>query len=391
MPKQYRPAGGKALLRYAVETMLAHPAITHVRVVISEAHRGYYGEAMGVMRHAGADGAREAPHLASPLRGKGKLGQPIAGGAARQDSVRLGLEALAADAPEYVLIHDAARPMLSHALIDRVIGALKEHKAVMPVVPVADTLREAVAGTWQERAREGLMAVQTPQGFDFQTILNAHRALAGEQRTDDIAVLLAYNAAIPVHAVPGEPQNRKVTTPEDMSHLLATMNAARLPRTGMGYDVHRLIPGNGTIRIGGIDIAHDFALEGHSDADVVLHAITDALLGTIADGDIGAHFSPQDARWKGKDSAAFLEDAAARVERAGGTITHIDVTVLCEAPKIAPHRDVMRERIAAILKIPIAQVSVKATTTEGLGFTGRREGIAAQAVANALFTMAEAA
>ena len=373
LPKQYQHIGGKPMLRYSVEALLRHPAVTQVRVVISAEHRVLYDEAIAGLN----------------------LPEPIIGGSERQESVRLGLEALAADTPDYVLIHDAARPLLSQALIGRIVAALPEHRAVMPVMPVADTLRAASEAGWQERPREGLVAVQTPQAFRFQTIRDAHRAAIGAQRTDDIAVLVAYDADSTVHAVTGEPQNRKITTPEDMDYMAASMGALRAPRVGMGYDVHRLIPhahgSEQTIRIGGISIAHEARLEGHSDADVVLHAITDALLGTIADGDIGAHFSPNDARWKGADSADFLMHAMERVMHAGGSISHIDVTVLCEAPKIAPHREAMRARIAGLLHVPVGSVSVKATTTEGLGFTGRREGIAAQAVATVMFLASEVA
>ncbi len=369
LPKQYQPIAGVPMLRRTVQAFVNHPMVSEVRVVISPEHRALYDAAM--------DGL--------------SLADPIHGGAERQDSVRLGLEALGSTPPSHVLIHDAARPFVTEGLISRVAAALAEHKAVMPTLAVSDTLRQQGQDGWQEHDRTRMVAVQTPQGFEFQTILNAHRALAGAQRTDDIAVVFDYDATIHAHAVTGDAANQKMTTAEDMTLHSARLAVLRTPRVGMGFDVHKLIPGDGTIRIGGIDIAHSHALEGHSDADVALHAITDALLGTVADGDIGAHFSPHDARWKGKDSAAFLEDAARRVHDARGRIAHIDVTILCEAPKIAPHRAAMRERIAAILTLPVTAVSVKATTTESLGFTGRREGIAAQAVATVMFEQSEAA
>lgn len=371
LPKQYQRVGGKALLRYSVETLLAHKRVNEVRVVISAEHRTLYEEAVAGL----------------------VLGEPIIGGPERQDSVRLGLEALATDAPTYVMIHDAARPMLPAALIDRICDALLTHDAVMPTLPIADTLRERTAGGWAERPRDAMMAIQTPQAFRYTLIREAHRTALPPQRTDDIAVLLAYDANTLVHAVDGAPENRKITTSGDMAQMAAIVMQAAAPRVAMGFDVHRLIPQDGgtTLRIGGIDIAHDAQLEGHSDADVVLHAITDALLGTIADGDIGAHFSPSDARWKGADSESFLTHASDRVKAQGGTLAHLDVTILCEAPKIGPHRDAMRARIASMLGLALHQVSVKATTTEGLGFTGRREGIAAQAVVTVMFARSEAA
>lgn len=371
LPKQYQRVGGKALLRYSVETLLAHERVDEVRVVISAEHRTLYEEAVAGLA----------------------LGEPIIGGPERQDSVRLGLEALATHAPTYVLIHDAARPMLPAALIDRICDALATHDAVMPTLPIADTLRERTAGGWAERPRDAMMAIQTPQAFRYSLIREAHRAAVPPQRTDDIAVLLAYDANALVHAIDGAPENRKITTSGDMAQMAAMVMQTAVPRVAMGFDVHRLIPQDGatTLRIGGIDIAHDAKLEGHSDADVVLHAITDALLGTIADGDIGAHFLPSDARWKGADSESFLTHAHARVKAQGGTLAHLDVTIVCEAPKIGPHRDAMRARIAGMLGLALHQVSVKATTTEGLGFTGRREGIAAQAVATVMFAHSEAA
>ncbi len=372
-PKPYLNICGKTLLEHTIEAFSNHPAIGKIQVVIHASHQDYY---------------KKIP--AYP-----KLLPPVLGGAERQDSARLGLEALAQHAPSHVLIHDAARPCVSQALISRVCDALGAHTAVMPVMRMKDTVREQTDTGWQERPRDALMAVQTPQGFHFETILAAHRNAKGPQRTDDIGVILAYDAQIKIHAVEGEWQNQKMTTPDDMEMMAKHYATVQIPKVGMGYDVHRLAAhpagAEQTIRLGGIDITHDATLEGHSDADVVLHAITDALLGTIAQGDIGAHFSPSDARWKNADSAMFLTHAATMVQSVGGKITHVDVAIQCEAPKIAPHRDAMRARIAEILALHISQVSVKATTTEGLGFTGRREGIAAHAVATVLFAASEAA
>jgi 2-C-methyl-D-erythritol 4-phosphate cytidylyltransferase/2-C-methyl-D-erythritol 2,4-cyclodiphosphate synthase len=361
-PKQYAPLAGQPVLRHAVEAFLRHPAVDAVRVVIDPAHRDLHDEA---------------------TRGLG-LPPPVAGGATRQDSVRLGLESLAREPPRDVLIHDAARPLVSPALIGRVIDALGTHEAVLPALAVVDTLKR-VAGdrVVGEQPREGLARAQTPQGFRYAPILAAHSALAGAALTDDTAVASASGMA--VHTVPGEERNLKITTAGDLAEAEARLAAGRRFRTGMGFDVHRLAAGRRLV-LGGVEIPHGKGLEGHSDADVVLHALTDALLGTIAAGDIGQHFSPADPRWKDADSALFLAHARDLVAAAGGAIEHVDVTLLCERPKIAPHRDAMRARIAAILGLEPGRVSVKATTMEGLGLVGREEGIAAQAVATVAFS-----
>lgn len=363
LPKQYRSLAGRPMLRHTVERFLGHPALDAVRVVIDEDHATHYRRAT-----AGLD-----------------LLAPVPGGASRQESVRRGLESLAGLEPERVLIHDAARPLASAALIARVAGALDGAWAALPALPVVDTLKRGEAGKVEgEVPRAGLWRAQTPQGFRFEAILEAHRAQAGRGLTDDAAVASA--AGIEVMLVEGEEDNMKITHPADMARagrLLA--DAPRRWRTGQGFDVHRLVEGRPLI-LAGVAIPFEKGLAGHSDADVVLHAVTDAILGAIAAGDIGQHFPPSDPRWKDADSAQFLEHAVALAARAGGALENVDVTVLCERPKIGPHREAMRARLAAILGLPEDRVGIKATTTEQLGFTGRGEGIAAQAVATLSFT-----
>ena len=305
------------------------------------------------------------------------------GGETRQASVLLGLEALAGTAPDLVLIHDAARPFVSAAVIGRVVDALASRSGAIAALPVVDSLKTSGGASTIRGSidRAGLWRAQTPQGFAFGPILDAHRAAASAGRhdfTDDAAV--AEWAGMEVALVLGEERNVKLTTREDMDMAERMLAASAEPRTGTGFDVHRLVAGDG-VWLCGVRVPHDHALEGHSDADVGLHALTDALLGAIGDGDIGQHFPPSDPQWKGASSATFLADAARRVAAAGGRITNVDVTIMAEAPKVAPHRDAMRAAIADILGIDVARVSIKATTTEGLGFVGRREGIAASAVA----------
>jgi 2-C-methyl-D-erythritol 4-phosphate cytidylyltransferase/2-C-methyl-D-erythritol 2,4-cyclodiphosphate synthase len=291
-----------------------------------------------------------------------------------------GLEALAHHKPDYVLIHDGARPLVSSQTIDGVIAALREGAdAAVPLVPVADTLRRLDNGKWVTVSRDGLHRAQTPQGFRFHKILKAHRDHAREDLTDDMA--LAELAGLDIVVISGEESNIKITTGKDFG-LAEQLLAARLGevRTGYGYDAHRFAPGD-HVWLCGVKIAHDHSLEGHSDADAALHALTDAILGAIGAGDIGEHFPPTDERWRGAPSWKFLDHAANLVRAAGGAIVNCDVTVICEGPKISPHRDAMRTRVAEILSLDVSRVSVKATTTEGMGFTGRREGLAAQAVA----------
>lgn len=362
-PKQYRRIGADTVLARAVAPFLSNPRIAAVQVVIREGHDEVYA-------------ASVAPHA--------RLLPPVNGGERRQDSVRAGLEAVATLEPEEVLVHDAARPFVGPALIDRVLQALEQHPGAIPVVPVADTVKRVSADGLVEATveRADLRAAQTPQGFRYDAIRAAHAraAVSGIDFTDDAAI--AEWAGIDVACVPGDPANRKLTTWGDFD--LAEAMVERLGtfeyRTGSGFDVHRFGDGDHVV-LCSVRIPHSHGLLGHSDADVGLHALTDALLGAIADGDIGSHFPPSEPRWRGADSAQFLRHAAELVAGRGGAIVHADVTLMCETPKIGPHRDAMRARIAEILGIGIGRVAVKATTSEGLGFTGRREGIAAQATA----------
>ena len=316
-----------------------------------------------------------------------RLRSAVAGGAERQDSVRSGLEALAANPPDRVLIHDAARPFVEPQLIDRVIAGLDAHAAALPCVPVTDTLTTASAGrVTGTLPRDELWRAQTPQGFRFDAILAAHRAAANEANatfTDDAGIAQWFG--LDVALVEGSEANRKLTSAEDIASAdellrLRAECALGTQRVATGYDVHAFGPGDAVI-LSGVRIPHDKALIGHSDADVGMHALTDALLGTIADGDIGVHFPPSDVRWRGAASELFLKDAAARLKARGGEIVHVDLTFICEGPRIGPHRDAMRAKLADCLGLDISQVSIKATTNEGLGFIGRGEGIAAMATA----------
>lgn len=301
------------------------------------------------------------------------------GGDTRQDSVRNGLEALAPRAPERVLIHDAARPFVSPTLIDRVIAALDDADAVAPVLPVTDALHRKADTGFVAVPRDGLFRAQTPQGFRFDAILKAHRKFAGMKVTDDFA--LAELAGLSLTTVRGEEMNLKMTTNDDfvLAKKIARGMTADI-RTGSGFDAHRFSAGD-HVWLCGVKIAHSRGLEGHSDADVGLHALTDAILGALGAGDIGVHFPPSDPQWRGQPSQLFLAHAAKLLHDRRGTLAHCDVTLICEEPKIGPHREAMRARIAEILDVDVGRVSVKATTTDGLGFTGRREGIAAQATA----------
>lgn len=337
---------------------LAGQAETALQVVIGEGHAAAYGEATAGL----------------------VLPPPVAGGATRQESVRNGLEALAAASPDYVLIHDAARPLVTGALVDRVVAALEAGAdAAIPMLAVTDTLRRHNDdGSWSIVPRDNAYRAQTPQGFRFAAILEAHRKFANEAVTDDMA--LADLAGLSITQVEGEETNMKITTRDDMVHAELLLSSTAEFRTGYGLDAHRFEDGD-HVWLCGVKIPHDQKLKGHSDADVGLHALTDAILGAIGAGDIGQHFPPTDERWRGAASDKFLEHAASLVAEAGGTIVHCDVTLICERPKVGLHREAMRARIAEILGLDIGRVSVKATTTEGMGFTGRREGIAAQAVA----------
>jgi 2-C-methyl-D-erythritol 4-phosphate cytidylyltransferase / 2-C-methyl-D-erythritol 2,4-cyclodiphosphate synthase len=364
LPKQYLPLGGASVLRHAVTAFATHPRISAVQVVIRAEDSGIFAEAVS--------GLAVLP--------------PVPGGAERQDSVRLGLEALVPHDPARVLIHDGARPFPGPALIERINEALDRAPAAIPALPLGDTIKRVADGRIRDTIdREQLWRAQTPQGFHFKAILAAHRAARGQVLTDDSAV--AEAAGMEPIVVPGSEDNLKVTTAQDLvaaERLLAARTGDI--RVGQGFDVHPFGPGD-QIMVCGVAIPHDRSLVGHSDADVGLHALTDALLGAIGAGDIGMHFPPSEPRWRGAASDGFLAHAAALVRDKGGEIAAVDVTIICERPKIAPHRGRMIERVAAILGIPPARVSVKATTTERLGFTGRGEGIAAQAVATVRLPM----
>lgn len=358
VPKQYRDLSGRAVIARSLAAFAGLDGIAAVRPVIDPSHQPLYDAAV-----AGLDLARLLP--------------PVAGGASRQESVRLGLESLEALAPDTVLIHDAARPLVDRGLIGRTIAALASTPAALPAVAVADTLKRGDAGRVTATvSREGLWRAQTPQGFRFADILAAHRRFAGEELTDDAA--LAERATLPIALVAGSENNFKITTEDDLARAGRLIGPGEV-RTGLGFDVHRFTPGD-AVMLCGVRVPHEAALAGHSDADVGLHALTDALLGAIGAGDIGVHFPPSDARWKGASSDRFLAHAGGLLRQRGGVILNVDVTIVCESPRVSPHRAAMVARIAAILGIEADRVSVKGTTTERLGFTGRGEGIAAQAV-----------
>jgi 2-C-methyl-D-erythritol 4-phosphate cytidylyltransferase / 2-C-methyl-D-erythritol 2,4-cyclodiphosphate synthase len=355
LPKQYRKMGGTPLIVHAIDR-LRHPSISALRVVIVPGQEDHYREALS---------GRDVP--------------PITwGGAARQDSVRNGLEAIAAEGgADLVLIHDAARPLLPPSVVDRLIAALDDHDGAVPVLPVVDSLARASGLLGSSVPREDLVRVQTPQAFRFDAILAAHRAFEGEA-TDDAQVARA--AGLRVAMVEGDPLLEKITYEEDFARFEHRAEAPMISRTGLGFDVHAFSAGD-HLWLGGLRIPYERGLSGHSDADVALHAITDALLGAIGAGDIGDHFPPSDPQWRGAASSGFVEHARNLIEQRGGSIDHIDVTIICEKPRIGPHKQKMREVIAALLRLPEERISVKATTTERLGFTGRGEGIAAQAAA----------
>ncbi|NLR69989.1 bifunctional 2-C-methyl-D-erythritol 4-phosphate cytidylyltransferase/2-C-methyl-D-erythritol 2,4-cyclodiphosphate synthase [Novosphingobium sp. ERN07] len=353
VPKQFVIWRGKPLVRHSVEALLAS-GIAPVVVAIPDGWHDVAADALAGLANV----------------------QFVLGGATRQESVHVALEHLAAAAPVKVLIHDAARPMLGCAVIDRLVDALDHGVAAIPVLPVVDSVVRGSAGAMLHSVpREELYRVQTPQGFGFDPILAAHRAWQREPDAGDDAQV-AVAAGHQVLLVEGDEALRKVTFAADLEE----QEVNRQFRTGMGFDVHRLVSGE-ELWLCGVRIPHDKGLSGHSDADVAIHALVDALLGAIAAGDIGDHFPPSDPQWKGASSDRFLAHAASLVRTAGFVIGNVDVTVICEAPKIGPHKQAMREALARILGIDTGLVSVKATTTERLGMTGRGEGIAAQAVA----------
>ncbi len=367
VPKQYAWVGGAPVIVQSLHTFGSLDEVAWLQYVIHPDDADLYRQQIG---------------------GWPKVQPPVHGGATRQASVLAGLLALEQHKPDAVLIHDAARPFVSQMIVRNVIAALGSHDGAIAAIPLADTLKRAAAGgtivTTVDRAN--LWRAQTPQGFDFQKILKAHRDAAASDRsdfTDDAAI--AEWAGLKVALVEDSRDNFKLTTKEDLLSAERLLNWPILieNRTGTGFDVHKFCAGD-HVWLGGVKIPHTHKLEGHSDADVVLHALTDALLGAIGDGDIGQHFPPSDPKWKGATSKIFLEDAARRVRERGGKIINVDVTVLAEDPKIGPHRQAIQSAIAAALGLTPERVGIKATTTEGLGFTGRREGIAAMASATVM-------
>lgn len=354
VPKQFRTIGGKPVLRWAAEAMIGHPAIQATRIVVGEGQRD--------RASATLDGI--------------DVGELIEGGAERADSVQAGLAAIGGDA---VLVHDAARPFCPAAVIDRLVAALEFFEGAAPVLAVGDTLAKAGESLGEAVDRSSLVRVQTPQAFRLGALRSAYAAWSGASPTDETTVVRA--AGMKVATVAGDPALEKLTTAADFDRASQWLAGALTPRTGMGFDVHAFA-GDGPVMLGGVEVPHARGLAGHSDADVVLHAITDAVLGAAGLGDIGDHFPPSDPRWKGAQSSLFLAHALDLVRARGAIVDHVDCTIIAEEPKIGPHRAAMRDRIAEIAGLDPGQVSVKATTTEGLGFAGRREGIAAQAVAS---------
>ena len=370
-PKQYRLIGGRAVIAHTLDIFAAWPATAHIVTVIHPDDDGLFAAARSQMVYA-ADITT------------------VHGGATRQMSVLAGLQAIAKLNATHVLIHDAVRPFFDHMLLQRIADAFaKGAECVLPAISVADTLKRGSKGglVTETVSRAGLFAAQTPQAFAFDTILTAHQAAANTGRTDftDDASIAEW-AGLPVRLIDGSPDNVKLTVKRDIAMADEKLTHSALPdvRTGNGYDVHQLEPGDG-VTLCGIFIPHDQRLMGHSDADVALHALTDALLATCGAGDIGDHFPPSDMQWKGAASHIFLEHAAKIVREHGGTIMNADVTLIAEAPKIGPHRQDMRERLAEILGISLDRCSVKATTNETIGFVGRREGIASIATATVVF------
>lgn len=386
-PKQYADLNGRPVLSWTLDAFLAHTKIARVVTIIHPDDADLYQAALTAV-------------TVRPTAGLPQIIEAVPGGASRQASVCAGLEALAAAHPNAsahplpdrtVLIHDAARPFISRAVIDRVIEAISPTAGAIAALPVSDTLKRAnpTGAIVETVSRDGLWRAQTPQGFPLAPLLALHRKArnTGEATfTDDAAI--AEWGQLEMTLVEGESHNIKLTTAEDLimaqfmaqSRTIENTRAEMETRVGSGFDVHKFGPGT-SVWLCGIEIPHNQTLLGHSDADVGLHALTDAILGAIGDGDIGQHFPPSDPKWKGARSDQFLADAARRVSALGARIINVDVTLLCEEPKVGPHRPRMRQAIADILKIEVERVGVKATTTEGLGFTGRREGIASMASA----------
>lgn len=366
IPKQYLPLNGQPLLRHSLAAFCAHPAVRGVVTVIHPDDQALYA--------AAAAGLTVLP--------------PVHGGAERQDSVRMGLEALDGMGFDAVLIHDAARPFISRRVVDSLLAALHTDTGAIPGLPVVDTVKKVDANRRiiATPSRDGLWRAQTPQAFRFTEILAAHRRFARQAMTDDAAVLEAAGGTVVM--VEGDPATLKITTRDDLSGLDQPGQSPLEPRTGSGFDVHAFCEGT-FVTLCGLEVPHTHGLAGHSDADVGIHALADALYGAIGAGDIGKHFPPTDMRWKGAPSDIFLRHAATLITACGGRISNVDLTLICEAPKIGPHRLAMVQRLADIMGISAARVSVKATTTEQLGFTGRREGIACQATATVMMPVTD--
>ncbi|MFW2852216.1 bifunctional 2-C-methyl-D-erythritol 4-phosphate cytidylyltransferase/2-C-methyl-D-erythritol 2,4-cyclodiphosphate synthase [Sphingomonas sp. TX0543] len=348
LPKQYLPIRGRPMLAWGYDALRSHPCIDEVLVVIGEGQESLLTEALHDARF-------------------------VTGAATRRESVAAGIAALAG--ADRVLVHDAARPFLPAAVIDRVLAALDSNDGAVPVLPLADTL---VHDDGRTVSRESLHRVQTPQAFRFDRLAEAHRRWSGGEATDDAQMVRALGGSVAL--VQGDRMLEKITYPGDIAAVEGRTGVET--RSALGFDVHRLEDGE-ELWLGGVLIPHHQGLSGHSDADVALHAITDALLGTIAAGDIGMHFPPSDPQWRGAESGQFLRHALSLLAARGGRMTFVDLTLICEAPKIGPHRDAIRARVAELLALSIDRVSVKATTTERLGFAGRGEGIAAQAIVTA--------
>jgi 2-C-methyl-D-erythritol 4-phosphate cytidylyltransferase / 2-C-methyl-D-erythritol 2,4-cyclodiphosphate synthase len=363
LPKQYQKVAGKPILQWTLEAFLGHPLITRIQTVIGHGHEAYFRDATEGL----------------------EVGTPVVGGGSRQESCRAGLEACATEPPQNVLIHDAARPFLSQELITNVIRGLDYAQAVIPGLPVADTMKFAPAGVIERTVdRQSLWFVQTPQGFHFEKILAAHRKAANEGQslfTDDAAV--AEYARMQVHIIAGEQHNRKLTTQHDIEeanreHTQRYYDGLPDIRTGHGIDYHVFEKGN-LVTLCGVSVPHTHKLKGHSDADVALHALTDAILGSIGERDIGQHFPPSDLRWKNAPSSIFIAKALELLGARGGVLSNVDITILAEAPRIAPHIEAMKSSLMKLLKISGDRIAIKATTTEGMGAIGREEGMSAQA------------
>ncbi|MEE2566584.1 bifunctional 2-C-methyl-D-erythritol 4-phosphate cytidylyltransferase/2-C-methyl-D-erythritol 2,4-cyclodiphosphate synthase [Hyphobacterium marinum] len=354
VPKQFRTLGGRPMLHHTIGAFATHPEIGRIVLVSNPAHRDRLGALPLEVIHAD-------------------------GGPSRTASVRAGLAVLSETPPDLVLIHDAARPLVSTQVISGVLDGLRSFDAAIPALPVTDALtRRDADGAFEPVSRDGLFRVQTPQGFHFPALWAAYQALPDDADLPDDAAV-AKRAGMTLTLTAGDEENLKVTFPDDFDRAEERLERRRIPVTGSGFDVHRLEAGD-SMMLGGVQIAAGLSLIGHSDADVVLHALTDAILGCCGQGDIGQHFPPSDPQWKGRASSAFVEHAMTLAAAAGVILTHVDLTIICERPKIGPHRDAIRARVAGLTGLGEAAVNIKATTTEGLGFTGRGEGITAQAL-----------